>query len=328
MNASVCAATYSPSGKGAFLFCWACDNARQDGRMDSCPKGVSVKVFISWSRSRSKQVAAALHEWLPMVIQAIKPWMSDKDIDPGTRWNEEIGVQLEDSKIGVICLTPENVNSEWLLFEAGALAKKFSDSSTRVITLLHDVKTTDVQGPLAQFHHTDVSDRGDMHKVISSLNALRTDEGKLKDDALDQTFATWWEKLEQSVSAIKKPVKSNAREKREIDSMVEEVLEIVRGLAAEQMQAERLRKWIRHERERVRATFDERPLIQTHQELINIITRAMSMTPAETQRVIQAASEAKYRREVFEDERRDEYDGREDDGPDYSKLPDNDEDDD
>lgn len=42
-----------------------------------------MKVFISWSGETSKKVALALKAWLPNVIQALDPWMSDKDIEKG-----------------------------------------------------------------------------------------------------------------------------------------------------------------------------------------------------------------------------------------------------
>lgn len=57
--------------------------------------------------------------------------MSATDIDKGTRWREEVGTALDTMKAGIICLTPENLSAEWLLFEAGALSKT-RDLKTRV----------------------------------------------------------------------------------------------------------------------------------------------------------------------------------------------------
>src|ERR1700674_605097 len=92
-------------------------------------------VFISWSGNRSKHVAVALRDWLPVVIQAAKPFMSSGDIDRGSRWLGELTTVLEVTKVGIVCLTPENLNSAWLLFEAGALSKT-TDRGTRTCTYL------------------------------------------------------------------------------------------------------------------------------------------------------------------------------------------------
>jgi hypothetical protein len=97
--------------------------------------GMEFNVFISWSGDRSKWIAEALREWLPLVVQAAKPWMSSKDIDKGARGLQEISEKLERAKIGIVCLTPENLNVPWVLFEAGALSKTIDDE-TRLCTLL------------------------------------------------------------------------------------------------------------------------------------------------------------------------------------------------
>jgi hypothetical protein len=50
--------------------------------------------------------------------------MSAADIDKGAKWSTEISRELEQANFAVSCLTPENLNEPWLLFEAGALSKK------------------------------------------------------------------------------------------------------------------------------------------------------------------------------------------------------------
>ena len=86
-----------------------------------------MEIFISWSGPRSKAIAKALNDWMPKVIQGVKPWMSP-DIPSGARWQAEIADRLDKNMVGVVCLTPENLNAPWLLFEAGALSKHVSDS--------------------------------------------------------------------------------------------------------------------------------------------------------------------------------------------------------
>src|SRR5215831_199016 len=82
-----------------------------------------MKVFIHWSGDRSKQLAEAIHWWLPNVLQFVKPYFSPADIEKGARWANDISKELEQSKIGIIAMTEENLASPWIMFEAGAISK-------------------------------------------------------------------------------------------------------------------------------------------------------------------------------------------------------------
>jgi len=184
-----------------------------------------MKVFISWSGERSKAVAEALRYWLPKVIQALDPWMSADDIDKGTRWRSGIATELEQSSVGIICLTRENLDSTWIHFEAGALSKQ--QQNTYVCTFLFGLGPTDIREPLAQFQAT-TDKREDVRKLIFTVNRS-LNESQLPESELNESFAVWWPKLEERLRSIpisSGGVKEPIREDREI---LEEILELVRG---------------------------------------------------------------------------------------------------
>src|SRR5262249_27163513 len=87
--------------------------------------GGTMWKFFSWSGQASQQVASALRDWLKMLLPpSTDIWMSDEDISVGSRWEDELDQQLERSTACIVCLTPENMNSTWLHFEAGRIAKE------------------------------------------------------------------------------------------------------------------------------------------------------------------------------------------------------------
>src|SRR4051812_45766873 len=122
-----------------------------------------MRVFISWSGDRSRALALQLHDWLKAVVQLSDPWMSERDIDAGQRWNEEVSLRLRDTHFGIICLTPNNLNAPWLLFESGALAKALD--SARVVPILLGLKKADLTFPLAQFQAQSADREGQLQRV-------------------------------------------------------------------------------------------------------------------------------------------------------------------
>jgi hypothetical protein len=184
-----------------------------------------MKVFISWSGDTSKAVAEALREWLPRVIQAVEPWVSSHDLERGVRWNPVLTKELEQTKVGIVCLTPDNLKAPWILFEAGALSKTVD--ATLVCPFLFRLENSDLEGPLAQFQTTKAQ-KDDTRELMHTINKSVGPSG-LKEGALDQAFEKWWPDLEQRLGGI--PTSSAAANisKRTDRQILDEILELVRN---------------------------------------------------------------------------------------------------
>jgi len=185
-----------------------------------------MKIFISWSGKRSQIIAEGLNNWLPQVIQSIEIFYSSQ-IEKGTRGGAEINASLEGTSFGIICLTPDNLDSTWIHYEAGALAK-INDSNTRVWTLLIGLNPSDVEQPLAQFQHT-LAQKADIYKMLRSINQHL--EKPLSETALEKTFERWWSDFEDKIKESEKltnenQITENIRKDREV---LDEILDILRN---------------------------------------------------------------------------------------------------
>lgn len=190
-----------------------------------------MKIFISWSGERSRLAADALRIWLPRVMQAVRPWMSDADISAGSRWLAEVSSVLDETSIGIICVTQENLNSPWLHFEAGALSKALDQS--RVCPMGLNLKPGQISGPLSQFQAVTLDETG-MFKVLGTLNKLMA-ERALPETELTEIFAVWWPSLLAKLATI--PDVVNPTPARSTEDQLEEILQ----LAREQLRRENLR---------------------------------------------------------------------------------------
>ncbi len=183
-----------------------------------------MDVFISWSGPHSQAVANALRNWLPKIINALKPWLSSADIEKGARWSSDVASRLSSAKAGIICLTPSNLRADWILFEAGALSKTLEN--TYVCTLLVGLKPLDLAPPLAQFQATK-AEKEDILNLLRTLNLSLGNEA-LSEGHLSEAFEVWWPKLKTELDNLPPDdvAKSPERSDRQV---LEEILEISRN---------------------------------------------------------------------------------------------------
>lgn len=183
-----------------------------------------MKIFISWSGERSQVLALALRDWLPLVLYYADPWLSTSDIKSGDRWSIEVAKGLQESKFGIICVTRDNLESPWLLFESGALAKSMEDG--RVVPLRLDLDQSDISGPLTQFQ-SEKADADGIRRLVLSLNKVAATP--VVEDRLVQLFDATWARLEQKIQEVP-PSEAPQKRARPQTEILEELVSGVRNV--------------------------------------------------------------------------------------------------
>ena len=190
-----------------------------------------MDIFITWSGPRSLAVAEALAEYLPMIVNAFKPWLSKQSIEKGVNWSAELTAALGKVSAGIICLTPSNLAEPWILFEAGAIAKAVTEKP-RACTLLIGLKSSEVKGPLSQFQNTELT-RDDLLQLVQNLNA-GLGEVALKETQVEKAFDRVWTELEARLDLNKLPSDGPTdKPERTPDDLLTEILDTVRSTSQE-----------------------------------------------------------------------------------------------
>jgi hypothetical protein len=188
-------------------------------------------VFLSWSGSRSKIVGEALREWLPLVIHGAQPFLSSEDIEKGSRGIEELTKVLETCSIAIICLTPENLNQPWILFESGAISKTIKDKAHVCTFLLRGMSHRDLSPPLNIFQAT-TPEKKDVMQLLRTLNTAIGGDDPIPEGRLQKMFEGLWSGFESELSKIpEKPTDKIA--KRSAEDNIANVYEAVLGMRRE-----------------------------------------------------------------------------------------------
>lgn len=188
-----------------------------------------MRVFFSWAGTHSRGVAEAFAKHLPIVINAIKPFFSP-ELEKGVPWAETILKELKDTSHGLVFLTKESLDSSWVHFETGAIAKQVDKA--RVYTILIGLQPTDVPPPLALFQHTRIEDADDIKKLVRALHAaaLQAGETSLTIEQVDTAFGLNWPLISLAVDTVlKTPTPSTTKRTRPERELIEELLELSRN---------------------------------------------------------------------------------------------------
>lgn len=166
--------------------------------------------FICWSGQRSRTLARALHEYLPKFIPGLVKdpdegnlFMSD-DIAKGSRWFDVVEKELDKADVGLVCITREGLESGWIHFEAGALAravrKNRRTQGGTLYTYLLGVRPDELKGPLAEFQATSF-DADDTKKLCAAIVTSMGQDAPLR-EAWEAAFNESWPDFESEVKKI------------------------------------------------------------------------------------------------------------------------------
>jgi hypothetical protein len=185
-----------------------------------------VDVFLSWGGQASKQLASALRDFLPVVVQECVPWMSAHDILAGQPWDPQIESALKRANFGVLCITPQNRENAYLHYEAGAIANQVGGQNRVCPVLLGGLTGPQLNQPLGRFM-AKTADRDGLWELVHSLNTIAA--RPLEPTLLRKAFDGQWPALEKAIAAIR--LDDTVPKPRPAEELLDEILQHVRIFA-------------------------------------------------------------------------------------------------
>jgi predicted nucleotide-binding protein len=122
-------------------------------------------------------------------------------MEAGTRWTSELEFALQESRVGILCLTPENIDAPWVSFEAGALSR--SVQKALVCPYLLGFPASELRGPLVHFQAVTADEQG-TRRLLESINRLFGDAA-VSEKHLTRIFDVFWPELNQTISQLIQP---------------------------------------------------------------------------------------------------------------------------
>lgn len=158
---------------------------------------MATEVFISWSGEQSRGIARILKRSIREIVPKATIFMADRYTGVGSRWNIAIAEHLDRSDIGIFVVTPANLRSRWLNFEAGAIAKRLKRA--QVIPLLVGIENRELTGPLAEFQGLEWSGPS-FHRMMKVIN--RATGSRTKNSRVAKRVRSRWARVNRRVLGV------------------------------------------------------------------------------------------------------------------------------
>lgn len=159
-----------------------------------------LEIFLSWSGPKSERLAQIFKNYIEDFFANATVYMSSEDIHGGEKWRDNIEKNLNDRNFSFIFLTPDNLKSKWIYFEAGALSK--SMDSVKIQPFVYDLDPGDIGEPLSAFQARKLN-KDNIRKTFVDLNDLLGDDSKFKNENLIRNFERMWNNsMESEIAAV------------------------------------------------------------------------------------------------------------------------------
>lgn len=160
-----------------------------------------MKIFLGWAGERSKAIAEKVRVLLETLIPTSTVFYAPSDIEKGTRWERAVARELQESELGIWCLTRRSLKSHWIPFEAGAISK--AAESSRVCPLLFDLSPSELPSPLSSFQAT-AFQKEPLWGLVREMHRLCGRAPQTDFDRMRRQFDVLWDLLQRDVNAILK----------------------------------------------------------------------------------------------------------------------------
>ena len=160
-----------------------------------------------------------------MYCQSVQPWLSSRDIPLGASWYVKTLRILEEAEAGIVCLTRQNLQAQWLNFEAGFLSKQ----AAPVCLYALDLDASEITGPISQFQYARAEKQSTL-ALVKMLNGL-AGKASISEERINRIFELNWPRLGERLESIAGFQAEGGKPPHSFDEKLDEALSLLRSLA-------------------------------------------------------------------------------------------------